>query len=157
MSLHCKSLSSCLSQSQSSGQVLQAANTSQKSIRKPIKSAIRKSRKGSSNLPYHSSQCLPSGLSGGSISMPSGGGIIKAGNVALNGGNGYISPQWGWYISTTPPSPEKYFSNVAKGTEENLIKQPSESQPSKPAILPTFKRVTNIAPNCTHGWPSVPL
>lgn len=90
--------------------------------------------------------------------MPSGGGIIKAGNVTLNGGNGHISPQWGWYITTTPPTPEKYYSNVAKDTEENKIKQPeSESQHSKPAILPTFKRVTNVAPNCTHGWPSVPL
>jgi len=129
---------------QSSGQVLKATNASQKPIRKPIKSAIRKSRKGSNSLPCHTPQCVPSGLSGGSISMPSGGGILKAGNVALNGGNGYISPQWGWYISTTPPSPEKYYSNAEKGTEENLQQPISERQHTKPAIVPTFNRVTNI-------------
>jgi len=143
---------------QPSGQVLQATNTSQKSIMKPIKSAIRKSRKGLSSLPCHTSHCVPSGLSGGSIIMPSGGGIIKTGNIAINGGNGYISPQWGWYISTTPPSPEKYYSNVAKGNVENLQRQPIlDRQPTKPAIVPTFRRVTNIAPNCAQLWPSVPL
>jgi len=131
---------------QPSAQVLQATNTVQKSSRKPIKSAIRKSKNGSSNrssnLSCHPSQCVPSGLSGGSISMPSGGGSLKAGNVALSGGNGYISPQspsWGWYISTTPPTPEKYH------------------RPPKPAGASVFKRVANDVPNCTHGWPSVPL
>ena len=36
--------------------------------------------------------------------MPSGGGMKPS--TAVSGG--HISPQWGWYISTTPPPLEKY-------------------------------------------------
>jgi len=147
---------------QSSAQVLQGSSSVQKLCRKPIKSAIRKSKKGSGNLSYHPTQCVPSGLSGGSISMPTGGGIMKAGNVALSGGNGYISPQWGWYISTTPPTPEKYHARAEKINEEQLVKQSifgrqvTSYRPRKPTSVPVFKRVANDV-NCTDGWPSVPL
>lgn len=147
-------------------EVLHGTNAVQKSCRKPIKSAIRKSRNGSDNMSCHPSQCVPTGLSGGSISMPSGGGMLKAGNVALSGGNGYISPQspsWGWYISTTPPTPEKYHASTGKGAERNLLQHPISGRqttgyrPLKPAVVSVFKRVANDVPNCTHGWPSVPL
>jgi len=150
------------SQLQSSAQVLLGTNPIQKSRRKPIKSAIRKSKKGSGNLSCHPTQCVPSGLSGGSILMPTGGGIMKTGNVALSGGNGYISPQWGWYISTTPPTPEKYHVSGQKIREQHQIQKPilgrqiGRHRPHKPAAVPVFKRVANDV-NSTDGWPSVPL
>lgn len=50
-------------------------------------------------------QYIPSGItsSGGGIVMPSGGGMKTS-----SSGGAHVSPQWGWYISTTPPTPEKY-------------------------------------------------
>jgi len=147
---------------QSSEQVLQGTNPIQNSRRKPIKSAIRKSKKGSGNLSCHPSQCVPSGLSGGSIAMPTGGGIMKTGNVALSGGNGYISPQWGWYISTTPPTTPKHHFRAGKNSEGHQDQKPilgrniTGYRTPKPAAVPVFKRVGNDV-NCTNGWPSVPL
>lgn len=86
------------------------------SNKKPIKSAMRRSAgNNSSGKPttrFHPSQCVPKGLSGGSIIMPTGGGLQQGQqqyhNQQPSNGNGYISPQYGWYISMTPPTPPHY-------------------------------------------------
>ena len=72
----------------------------------PRKSAIKKSKH----------QYIPSGITGasGGMIMPSGGGIKIPSSVASNGG---VSPQWGWYISTTPPAGEQYPNSKKTGKE----------------------------------------
>ena len=69
-----------------------------------------------------------------------------------------MSSQWGWYISTTPPTPEKYHANKNTNIEKNKEEDHSQQQLEEAqAAVPFFKRATNGVPNCAHGWPSVPL
>jgi len=84
--------------------------------------------------------------------MPSGGGIKSS--------NGYISPQWGWYVSTTPPQAEMYSKKAENNNSVggNELNEPSEVQPwMKPmsiAPLPVFTKGISAT---KKGWPSVPL
>lgn len=104
--------------------------------RKPIKSAMKKSSgsygmKQGGKAPLHPSQCIPSGMDGGSIVMPSGGGYQQPQQHQLqlqhqqphhagaNGANGYISPQYGWYISMTPPTPPHFHESSSNSDGNN--------------------------------------
>mmetsp|Transcript_27573 Transcript_27573/g.55658 ORF Transcript_27573/g.55658 Transcript_27573/m.55658 type:complete len:248 (+) Transcript_27573:239-982(+) len=133
------------------------------------------------------SKFLPSGIvggKGGGVIMPSGGGIgmpsyypsnssttttasRESSTSSANGAgatgpaSGNFSPQWGWYISTTPPTPEKYCAappnkKNGKKTDRPLSHVP-ETKPvfhrSNPS--PVFKK--GGVPSATMGWPSVPL
>ena len=138
-SFSCLSESSSTNQSQSSTHH-QNTHTSQAfptsaCHKRPIKSAMRRSSSNYNNYnksldnqirnrdrtPFHTSQHIPSGLAGGSIVMPTGGGMQQqsqssgqqhpAGSNTGNNVNGYISPQYGWYISMTPPSPTHYHDS----------------------------------------------
>jgi hypothetical protein len=89
----------------------------------PIKSAIRRSgslEPGTNEL-YATSSCIPSGMhrqSGGLI-MPT-----RPGGVPGVQYNGKVSPQWGWYISTTPPSPEKFYTRPLGKKAKKAMQQP---------------------------------
>jgi len=81
---------------------------------------------------------------------------------------GNFSPQWGWYISTTPPTPEKYHAAPHTGkkptkTSEKKLDNVPETKPAEhPAPVfhhsnpsPVFKK--GGVPSATMGWPTVPL
>ena len=104
---------------------------------------------------YKPSQCVPSGLMGGKD------GIIVPSN-AMKTSNGYISPQWGWYISTTPPTPEKYAANRIKDTNKgqqsaNLKDATQVGAVQGDSQKPVFTRQIKGVPKNVSDWPSVPL
>lgn len=102
------------------------------------------------------------------------GGPANGGSSSANGG--YISPQWGWYISTTPPV-EKFDSGKSKKSKKKSARSSStnkggcdasdvlvmctdedlDSQSAEPA--PTFtKGIKGMGKLGKVGyWPSIPL
>ena len=136
--------------------------------RKPIKSAIRNSRvcgnKEGAQM-RQPSQCVPY--------MPTN--SAGKGCSTSSANNGYISPQWGWYITTTPPTPE--YHSTSKNKMQVLshplnTKNPQAShtvgnhtmyghkQPWNPSTTPIQEappKFTKGAPDYSSGWPSVPL
>jgi len=96
-------------------------------------------------------------------------GVASAASAAPKGPlPGNFSPQWGWYISTTPPTPEKYYAAPHTGkkptkTSENKLDNVPETKPAEhPAPVfhhsnpsPVFKK--GGVPSATMGWPTVPL
>lgn len=139
---------------------------------KPIKSAMRSSRTGLNsikNRTHRPSQCVPS--------MPS---IKSKGGPPVNTKNGYVSPQWGWYISTTPPTPE-YLQNSVNTNQGQSHQVATKNEPQQqhadtnrnvfvpsrqqwnPSTAPirevsVSKPVFNKGnPNYSSGWPTVPL
>ena len=146
------------------------------SLGQPIKSAIKRRTTSSvrSNL-VHPSKCVPSGIVGnksGGLVMPTGGGLAKpAPSCGTMGSNGKISPQWGWYISTTPPTPEHYYASGKSKSSgkkhghvagERLPPPVAEEYPMpvfKQSPAPVFAKsgVKDVLGHDTLGWPSVPL
>ncbi len=152
--------------------------------RKPMKSAIRNSRALPQQRQANKHNCIPS--MGGSIVIKNGAGTVvgavgkkSANNIIAHNAhpnaksNGYISPQWGWYISTTPPTPE-YHNTVGshKGqvlshtnnTSNHMQPQANSAigrhwNPTTDTILegtaprPVFRKA-NPRPG---GWPTVPI
>mmetsp|Transcript_29267 Transcript_29267/g.86666 ORF Transcript_29267/g.86666 Transcript_29267/m.86666 type:complete len:135 (-) Transcript_29267:383-787(-) len=122
-----------------------------------------------------SSQFVPSGIvggKGGGVVIPSGGGMsAQKGSRPLGGSstsNGHVSPQWGWYISTTPPTPEHYAGKEksakkqAKSTEDRLPPSVAEEYPMpvfKNLPTPIFQKsgAKDIFGHDNMGWPTVPL
>ena len=91
------------------------------------------------------------------------GGLIKPtrpyGGVS-NAHGGVESPQWGWYINTTPPTPEMYHSSsAAKSKTHRSSPTPSiQSQPSIDEAVchnQVFQNLQNA--NRPMGWTSVPI
>merc|ERR1712232_1342964 len=91
-------------------------------------------------------QFVPSGITGGiggGIIMPSMGSMKSGSN---GGASGHISPQWGWYISTTPPPVEKYpaANTRKKGAKDknNISSIDPLSHPSYSSSqpMPVFKK-----------------
>ena len=95
---------------------------------------------------------------------PGGAGVVAA-------GGGIESPQWGWYINTTPPTPEMFHSrsSLHKHNSERSHSDHSSTgssgtslyDPSNPAaargpnrVFQGLKAGSNRPP---MGWPSVPL
>lgn len=143
----------------------------------PIKSAMKRSKSSYSNAVHKSvtnsntelirQRYIPSGID----KKESGGIVVPRGGVKAVSG-GYISPQWGWYISTTPPQ-EIYGNKKStivkkeslideKGNGKELEKAnssiPEENTNIKAKVaetpLPIFR---HTALTSSHGWPSVPL
>ena len=126
---------------------------------KPIKSALRRTSSVSehaSGLSQESNEMryLPRGLAAGhsGLVMPTKPGDVAAG--APTGPAGYHSPEWGWYINTTPPTPEMYHGQHYSTRANKLpsSKDGAPSQTSVPSASPVF---TNAKTGM--GWPSVPL
>jgi hypothetical protein len=84
-----------------------------------------------------------------------------------SGTNGYESPQWGWYINTTPPSPEMFHV-----TRNMKSRKPSDStsvtsETSRASSIstvggntlpnPVFQCLQDKHKATPTGWPSVPL
>lgn len=142
--------------------------------RKPIKSAIRNSRthETTTSQNHQPSSCIPY--------MPSTSSNVK-GCAPTNNKNGYISPQWGWYITTTPPTPEYIQrSNSASGNQLKVLSHQMNTNyphaghhhvnimsngptkhnwnpstaPIREVPKPVFKKAT---PNYSSGWPTVPI
>lgn len=144
VSSFCPSLSDTTNQSQSSSQ--QGTPPSPHfpvHKKKPIKSAMRRSCVKNGKAPIHPSECIPSGLAGGSIVMPTGGGYQQMQQNQIssqqqqhhqssNNANGYISPQYGWYISMTPPTPPHYHDSSQINKKGGQLMQPQQQPPSQP-------------------------
>lgn len=89
------------------------------------------------------------------------------GGAAAAAGGGIESPQWGWYINTTPPTPEMFHSrsslqkhNSERSSSDHSSSGASVYDPSNPAtrgpnrVFQGLKAGSNRPP---IGWPSVPL
>jgi hypothetical protein len=136
----------------------------------PMKSAMKKPF---GRTKFHPSECIPVIPSGGFVSNP---GSAKK--------QGYISPQWGWYISTTPPTPEQYGANRVTSTRKDnqMTTIPSQSSMESGRVInskvqgnehaaysnvygqaqivpvPVFTRSgTDQNSTYSNGWPTVPL
>mmetsp|Transcript_16975 Transcript_16975/g.28827 ORF Transcript_16975/g.28827 Transcript_16975/m.28827 type:complete len:285 (-) Transcript_16975:1497-2351(-) len=124
---------------------------------KPIKSAMKRSRSirtsaCSSVNDSDVSRCIPKGLDSGhgGLVMPTKpyGHDVNT-RHAEHRGTDHVSPEWGWYISTTPPTPEMYHK------QSKPVKKISY-QGSKPSTL-TNPAFSNGAGKGAMGWPSIPL
>ena len=124
----------------------------------PIKSSVKRSRSmrkvnGSLSMPAGNDPSLrfiPKGLSAGH------GGIIYPThpNAQSKTTPGYVSPDgWGWYITTTPPTPDMYHHS-SKHTKKNTIHNPATSRRPTALTNPAFKTGSQ---KTAVGWPSVPL
>ena len=110
--------------------------------------------------------CGPSSAAHGRESTSLGGTGSSGGGIASAAAMGTISPQWGWYISTTPPTPDKYYAASSKQ------QKPKEDIPAVPETMPAdhpapvfhrsepspkvFKKGGVPSPS-PLSWPSVPL
>ena len=108
-------------------------------------------------------------MGGASINMPS---FSHSGG----GSPGYVSPEWGWYINTTPPTPEMYHSQSSFGASSKLTRTDASAAPNFPFASQTVaaaqtsgKSISakphhnqvfqNLQNNMTQnmGWTSVPI
>lgn len=122
----------------------------------PMKSAMkipRSSRRHNGALPQtkndSSLRYIPRGLSSGH------GGIVYPSNPNNSqAGNGYVSPEWGWYITMTPPTPDMYHNNkLPQSKKTNTQSSPGLDRPGT-LTNPAFKTGSQ---KTAMGWPSVPL
>lgn len=132
---HCSPCSMGLSQSQST---LHEPTSNDASL--PVKSAMRRSRSTNANrnlLHIHNADSSDSATLATSATSSStdhrssccsetsiasnGGSYANTGGCGKKGSNGYISPQWGWYVSTTPPTPEMYHNNRYKHQSSSVV------------------------------------
>jgi len=144
----------------------------------PIKSAMKKSKLLQSNSldksesiissnDSNNDQCryIPAGIKGrakGGIVVPTGGGLKPTGT---GGSTGYISPQWGWYTTLTPPQGEMYGSGSSAEKKENTLcvngqiahSANSTRNHTPSSMEPTLPVFTQAVSAPSHGWPSVPL
>jgi len=151
-------------------------------IQKPTKSAIRSSpsiRQEADDLPScqeSTSTALSSSSSSRYIPTMKGNGLILPtrpcgqsqptdNQITSNTNGSEISPQWGWYINTTPPTPELYHSRLSSMSEKS-----SELNTVTSSRLPPSKTIAdgNICQNQVfqnlknsntpiHGWTSIPI
>lgn len=85
-----------------------------------------------------------------------------------SGTGGYESPQWGWYINTTPPSPDIYYSkHPSKSRKLPDVSTSDVSMTSGETTStastgnahpnPVFQGLQDKHKAAPMGWPSVPL
>jgi len=132
---------------------------------KPIKSAMRRTssvNEVASDLSQTSitskQRYLPNGLGAGhsGLVMPTKPGDVAAGGPS-HGPGGYHSPEWGWYINTTPPTPEMFHSQYSS-TRGKLLSSKDPSQSHVPSSgPPAFTPGISTSSKTGMGWPSVPL
>jgi len=134
------------------------------SASRPIKSVMKRSK--SSNVTHVSSldeirrRYIPSGMD-----KKEGGIVFPGGGMKPIVGSGY-SPQWGWYISTTPPQEihgnkkptterEENVHAVINDSNSSIAREAVNRKESSPGLpLPIFKQNVTVP---SHGWPNVPL
>ncbi|KAG7346791.1 hypothetical protein IV203_005860 [Nitzschia inconspicua] len=143
---------------------------------KPSKSALKKmcntGRDPSATAPGSNSKRFIPKMKGAGMIMPSLSGGNAGGSPALS--NGYVSPEWGWYINTTPPTPEMYH-NSSSFSASKLTRTDPVGAPNFPfvssAVNPppsisagsgrrpkntVFQNLqSSVTPNM--GWTSVPI
>jgi hypothetical protein len=69
---------------------------------------------------------------------------------------GIESPQWGWYINTTPPTPDMYHSHTKSPKQMGQSSAPSQAVGnSKNCHNQVFQNLQNS--NRPMGWTSVPI
>ena len=76
--------------------------------------------------------------------------------------SGYISPQWGWYISTTPPTPEYHSQNQVLSQNMNNSQSAMSKKTWNPSTAPIQEAspkpvFSKRAPQYNGDWPTVPL
>ena len=85
-----------------------------------------------------------------------------------SGTNGYESPQWGWYINTTPPSPEMFYSSRNIKSRKGKDSTSDASEITRDPVLstvsgnitypnPVFQCLQDKHKATPASWPSVPL
>jgi hypothetical protein len=75
-------------------------------------------------------------------------------NSAATGG--IESPQWGWYINTTPPTPDMYHSHAKAPKQKGHSKAPTQTVGNnKNCHNQVFQNLQNS--NRPMGWTSVPI
>lgn len=91
------------------------------------------------------------------------------GGAAAAAGGGIESPQWGWYINTTPPTPEMFHSRSSLHKHSSERSGSSSSDTSSGASVYDPSNSATRGPNRVFqglkagsnrppiGWPSVPL
>jgi len=142
-----------------------------KKLAKPIKSAIKRSQSVKTNATSigigerddRSIRYIPRGLDEKHSGL-----IMPTRPVGHEKGNaGGDSPQWGWYINTTPPPPEMYCSRPSQKSEgksetstasQSSFSTWSATRSDMPAGGPNrvFKGLQSSA-KAPMGWPSFPL
>ena len=78
------------------------------------------------------------------------------------GSTGTESPQWGWYINTTPPTPELYSSKssnpMMKGSGSQISSRSSGTSDPKSCQNQVFQNLQNSKKtNPVGGWTSIPI
>mmetsp|Transcript_12404 Transcript_12404/g.31263 ORF Transcript_12404/g.31263 Transcript_12404/m.31263 type:complete len:311 (+) Transcript_12404:196-1128(+) len=155
------------------------------SYQKPTKSAMRKSkssRHDSNGLADQdeptpgASRYIPNmnpRTAGKGIIMPTRpyAGRYTPGDNKMLGSSGTESPQWGWYINTTPPTPELYHSrsgsslNSATIPKNHLTKvgpnsptRTARNSDAKSCQNQVFQNLQNSTKaNPVAGWTSIPI
>ena len=91
---------------------------------------------------------MPKGISAGH------GGIIYPTHPNAQSSAGYISPEgWGWYITTTPPTPDMYHHSSKQAKKSSAHSCATSKRPTT-LTNPAFK---TGGQKTAMGWPSVPL
>lgn len=138
----------------------------------PVKSALSRSRSvrdNASSLVDRSCDGRPSHYLPKSITRRSHGGIVMP-NMSRKtevNSSGEYSPQWGWYINTTPPTQEVYAKNVPKQMETSGSTVSTGTTTTGASFASTSVVVVG-EPNpifqnlrdkhkIPMGWPSVPI
>jgi len=143
-----------------------------------LPSGLDKAHHGSLRMPTRPGLDYHSTFGGGSARTSHGSASRVpgvAGSAGNGAGGGIDSPQWGWYINTTPPTPEMYHSrsSLTKSSSNGSSANDPYGSPSllTTAGMPTYDASIPAArgPNRvfqglkagsnrpTVGWPSVPL
>lgn len=159
------------------------SNGSSQTMSKPIKSAMTRSTSirshslASGGLPGSPAEekerkirYLPNGLdrAHSGLIMPT-----RPVGMGVHGGdphgNGIESPQWGWYINTTPPTPEMYHSRSSLKHRDTNKSNTSASASALSSDVAAYHNAAMRGPNRVFqglkagsnrppvGWPSVPL
>mmetsp|Transcript_22628 Transcript_22628/g.47476 ORF Transcript_22628/g.47476 Transcript_22628/m.47476 type:complete len:306 (-) Transcript_22628:330-1247(-) len=146
------------------------------SLHKPTKSAMRKSRSirqvtdGLSRqdiITSSASRYIPNmnpRTAGNGLIMPTRpyGGHPSVENKAHGSNSAEMSPQWGWYINTTPPTPELYHKRPSSYSstfnKQQLVKGDSSTIDSKSCQNRVFQDLQNSKKtNPMGGWTSIPI
>ena len=142
----------------------------------PKRSAMMRSRSFRQGMHADPNLPVPTRLSNSSLlkqslpyTMQNGHGFVEP---YSSGGGGDWSPQWGWYINTTPPTPDMYSSRPHKAHKRESTSDTSQGTASTESSTlstslnpgdhslpnPVFQGLQDKNRAAPLGWhPSVPL